>query len=101
MSRNDRPKIKVDRKNETRTGEISKMIDEGGLGSRTTYYNIVKNSSTDDDVQMEQSLNTIVNKIVANQGVLFFKLHQYHWYVTGSDFYTLHEKFEQLYNETV
>lgn len=41
-----------------------------------------------------------VNQLVANQGVLYVKLHQYHWYVQGPDFYTLHEKFEELYDET-
>lgn len=43
---------------------------------------------------------SVVNELVANQGVLYVKLHQFHWYVQGPDFYTLHEKFEELYNET-
>src|SRR5690625_878346 len=43
---------------------------------------------------------SVVNELVANQGVLYVKLHQYHWYVQGPDFYTLHDKFEELYNET-
>lgn len=43
---------------------------------------------------------SVVNQLVANQGVLFVKLHQYHWYVQGPHFFTLHEKFEELYNET-
>src|SRR5699024_7758085 len=43
---------------------------------------------------------SVVNELVANQGVLYVKLHQYHWYVQGPDFYTLHEKFEELYDET-
>src|SRR5690625_3411749 len=42
----------------------------------------------------------VVNHLVANQGVLFVKLHQYHWYVQGPHFFTLHEKFEELYDET-
>lgn len=41
----------------------------------------------------------LVNKQVANWTVLFTKLHNYHWYVTGPQFFTLHEKFEELYNE--
>jgi starvation-inducible DNA-binding protein len=40
-----------------------------------------------------------LNKIVATQGVLFTKLHQHHWYVKGPNFFTLHEKFEELYDE--
>lgn len=48
----------------------------------------------------KNTTSTVVNQLVANQGVLFVKLHQYHWYVQGPHFFTLHEKFEELYNET-
>ncbi|MBP1969089.1 starvation-inducible DNA-binding protein [Virgibacillus natechei] len=41
-----------------------------------------------------------VNHLIANQGILFVKLHQYHWHVQGPHFFTLHEKFEELYNES-
>lgn len=41
----------------------------------------------------------MMNHLVANLGVLNVKLHQYHWYVQGPNFYTLHEKFDELYNE--
>ncbi|SDY77495.1 starvation-inducible DNA-binding protein [Evansella caseinilytica] len=41
----------------------------------------------------------ILNKQVANWNVLFVKLHNYHWYVKGVNFFKLHEKFEELYNE--
>lgn len=41
----------------------------------------------------------ILNKQVANWTVLFMKLHNYHWYVKGESFFTLHAKFEELYNE--
>lgn len=51
-------------------------------------------------VQGLKTASSVVNQLVANQGVLFVKLHQYHWYVQGSHFFTLHEKFEELYNET-
>ncbi|MBS4200100.1 DNA starvation/stationary phase protection protein [Bacillus sp. FJAT-49732] len=27
------------------------------------------------------------------------KLHNFHWYVKGTNFFALHEKFEELYNE--
>ncbi|WP_079510162.1 Dps family protein [Mesobacillus jeotgali] len=40
-----------------------------------------------------------VNKQVANWTVLYTKLHNYHWYVKGRHFFTLHVKFEELYNE--
>ncbi|MDG5789459.1 DNA starvation/stationary phase protection protein [Evansella sp. AB-P1] len=41
----------------------------------------------------------ILNRHVANWNVLFVKLHNYHWYVKGENFFKLHEKFEELYNE--
>lgn len=48
---------------------------------------------------MTIELGQTINKQVANWTVLYFKLHQYHWYVKGRHFFTLHEKFEELYNE--
>ncbi|NUK30538.1 DNA starvation/stationary phase protection protein [Parageobacillus sp. VR-IP] len=48
---------------------------------------------------MSKQLTDIVNKQIANWSVLYIKLHNYHWYVKGSQFFTLHEKFEQLYDE--
>lgn len=47
---NDRPKIVIDRKKEMRTKETSKMIDEGGLGSSRTHYDIKKVSSPDKEI---------------------------------------------------
>lgn len=49
--------------------------------------------------QAVEKLTPILNKQVANCAVLFMKLHNYHWFVKGSDFFTLHTKFEDLYNE--
>ncbi len=40
-----------------------------------------------------------VNKQVANWTVLYTKLHNFHWYVKGHQFFALHEKFEEFYNE--
>src|SRR5690606_31939626 len=42
---------------------------------------------------------THLNELVSTYSVLYTKLHNYHWYVTGPSFFTLHEKFEELYNE--
>lgn len=55
--------------------------------------------ANNEQVQTETAVS-VLNELVANQGVLFIKLHQYHWYVQGPHFFTLHEKFEELYNET-
>lgn len=48
----------------------------------------------------KKTVTTKVNELVANQGVFFVKLHQYHWYVQGPDFFLLHEKFEEYYNQS-
>lgn len=44
-------------------------------------------------------LHSVLNKQIANWNVLFVKLHNYQWYVKGDQFFTLHAKFEELYNE--
>jgi len=41
----------------------------------------------------------ILNEQLSDWNLLFVKLHNYHWNVKGNDFFTLHEKFEELYNE--
>lgn len=41
----------------------------------------------------------ILNEQLSDWNLLYVKLHNYHWNVKGSDFFTLHEKFEELYNE--
>lgn len=41
----------------------------------------------------------VINKQLSNWSVLFVKLHNYHWNVKGPQFFTLHTKFEELYNE--
>src|SRR4051794_36868294 len=48
---------------------------------------------------MENQLVSILNKQIANWSVLYTKLHNYHWYVKGGQFFTLHVKFEEFYNQ--
>ncbi|WP_174734596.1 Dps family protein [Mesobacillus harenae] len=48
---------------------------------------------------MKNELTNSVNKQIANWSVLYIKLHNYHWYVTGPEFFTLHSKFEEFYGE--
>ncbi|RCW48351.1 Dps family protein [Paenibacillus prosopidis] len=45
------------------------------------------------------TLQEVLNKQIANLNVMYTKLHNYHWYVKGHQFFTLHLKFEELYNE--
>lgn len=47
----------------------------------------------------EKDLNAQLNELVATWSVQYTKLHNFHWYVNGPSFFTLHTKFEELYNE--
>lgn len=46
------------------------------------------------------SLQDELNTFLADQQVFYVKLHNLHWYVSGSSFFTLHTKFEELYDQT-
>lgn len=48
---------------------------------------------------MEKKQEQFLNELVAAYGVFYIKLHQYHWFVEGLEFYQLHEKFEEMYDE--
>ncbi|KIL41294.1 general stress protein [Gordoniibacillus kamchatkensis] len=48
---------------------------------------------------MTQTVTDVLAKQIANWSVLYVKLHNFHWYVKGNQFFTLHLKFEELYNE--
>lgn len=48
---------------------------------------------------MSKSLTEVLNTQIANWSLLYIKLHNYHWFVKGSQFFTLHTKFEELYTE--
>ncbi|RAV15547.1 Dps family protein [Paenibacillus contaminans] len=40
-----------------------------------------------------------LNRQLASWSVMYVKLHNYHWYVNGPQFFTLHAKFQELYEE--
>lgn len=46
------------------------------------------------------TLEKLINQQIANFHVFYTKLHHFHWYIKGQNFFTLHEKFEVLYSET-
>lgn len=48
---------------------------------------------------MSNDVKKAINLQVANWTVLYYKFHHYHWFIKGRHFFTLHEKFEELYNE--
>jgi starvation-inducible DNA-binding protein len=41
-------------------------------------------------------LHEKMNEYLANQQVMFIKLHNLHWYIRGCAFFTLHGKLEEL-----
>lgn len=49
---------------------------------------------------MANKLQAKLNEYLANQQVTYTKLHNLHWYVKGLGFFTLHEKLEELYDQT-
>ncbi|WP_341282855.1 Dps family protein [Paenibacillus sp. FSL H8-0537] len=48
---------------------------------------------------MMKKTHEVLNKQIANWSVLYIKLHNFHWYVKGSQFFTLHVKFQEFYEE--
>jgi starvation-inducible DNA-binding protein len=48
---------------------------------------------------MNMTLEQVINQQIANWNILYTKLHRFHWYVKGPHFFTLHAKFEELYEE--
>lgn len=46
-----------------------------------------------------QEVKNSLNNIIATQGLLYVRLHQFHWYVKGSHFFTLHNQLEELYDD--
>jgi starvation-inducible DNA-binding protein len=48
-----------------------------------------------------ERISIVLNELLANYSVHYQKLRNYHWNVKGSDFFDLHEQFEQQYNEAL
>ncbi|API93965.1 MULTISPECIES: Dps family protein [unclassified Virgibacillus] len=46
-----------------------------------------------------QQLINFLNQLLSNQFVLYVKLHRYHWFIQGRNFFSLHEQFENMYVE--
>lgn len=47
-----------------------------------------------------QKITDGLNTLLADYMVYYQKLRNYHWNVRGSEFFKLHEKFEEAYNES-
>lgn len=48
----------------------------------------------------QNKLHEKLNIYLANQQIMYTKLHNLHWYVKGASFFTLHAKLEELYDAT-
>ncbi len=48
--------------------------------------------------EQRESVGTILSKILGNQHVLYMKMRNYHWNLTGPRFHTLHEFYEKEYD---
>lgn len=55
--------------------------------------------ATTNKTNQTKTVEQLLNRQVANLNVLYVKIHNYHWYVKGPNFFTLHVKFEEFYNE--
>lgn len=51
------------------------------------------------EVNESQILVEKLNELLANYQVFYQNLRNFHWNVTGPNFFELHAKFEELYNE--
>lgn len=51
------------------------------------------------NVEQTHGVVNILRRLLADEFLLYTKLRNFHWNVTGPDFYELHEKFEEMYNE--
>lgn len=48
---------------------------------------------------VNEKVKEYLNTLVATQGLFYVKLHQAHWYIKGPNFFSLHPKLEELYDD--
>ncbi len=51
------------------------------------------------DETESKKLVSSLNSVLANYHLHFQKIRNFHWNIVGPDFFELHEKFEELYNQ--
>jgi starvation-inducible DNA-binding protein len=66
------------------------------LDNRMAKAKPVKLGWSTDEIE---KISKVLNDLLANYSVHYQKLRNYHWNVKGHDFFDLHERFEQQYNE--
>jgi starvation-inducible DNA-binding protein len=82
----------------TKDKQIDRMMDDG-LGAGMVVEQEDRKKLQTEAEKNKSPLAPIINKQVADWSVLYIKLHNYHWYVEGEHFFTLHAKFEELYTQ--
>lgn len=65
------------------------------IASILPYYGKMEEVCTVDN----QQLINFLNQLLSNQFVLYVKLHRYHWFIQGRNFFSLHKQFEHMYEE--
>jgi starvation-inducible DNA-binding protein len=53
----------------------------------------------EDDVKPAKSMDKILQDLVNEMYSFYFKLHKYHWNVTGQNFFDLHSMFGDMYDD--
>lgn len=88
------------------TGRMIKIISDLKEDAMTTTEKTRNTNSKKKDFKKLgfSALDTIeitqgLNQLLANYSVHYQKLRNFHWNVKGNDFFRLHEKFEELYDE--
>jgi len=51
------------------------------------------------DVKKSAKLATKLNDLLANYQVFYMNVRGYHWNISGDEFFELHAKFEEIYND--
>lgn len=52
------------------------------------------------DKEKTNAIAKDLNLLLADYHLYYQKLRNFHWNITGRDFFILHEKFEEMYNDT-
>ena len=48
-----------------------------------------------------KKITDLLNDLLANYQILYLNVRGYHWNIRGSQFFELHRKFEEVYNELI
>lgn len=90
--------ICVSSKKGMKTTEHPEQVPQTQLDNRLAKSKPVKLGWSDEETG---EITEALNGLLANYSIHYQKLRNYHWNVKGSDFFDLHEQFEQQYNEAL